>query len=344
VLNPRYAFISAFLKGEETKTVTSEHVDRMATASNLQDALAIIRETDIGSYLEELPVRTFDDIDEYLWGYLRQRISYVESLKFLPKEVLKLSRAYMVEYDVLNIKAALQGISTGKKARMIPIGIVYNNGLLDELFNAENIDDIIHLLIKCQLGDYVPALEQYKIDKSTKSKLIAETKLDSKYYENMLNGSKTIRDGDVLSRTLGLTIDLTNLQIISRAIIGGIGAEIAEYAITGGYMIVGQLIKDLSSSELAEVPTKLEGTPYQDIVKEVLSRYEVTKSVAVVNEIIDKHKFRLVKELLSLRVLSPLVMAWYIVLKEVEIRNLRLVLKAILDGVPVQEVKNYLVL
>jgi len=344
VLNPRYAFISAFLKGEETKTVTSEHIDRMATASNFQDVLAIIRETDIGSYLEDLPVRTFDDVDECLWGYLAQRIKYVESLKFLPKEILKLSRAYMVKYDILNIKAALQGISTGKKATMIPVGIIYNNVLLDELSNAENVDDIIQLLIKCKLEDYVPALEQYKMAESVKSKLFAQAKLDNKYYENMLNVSKTISAGHVLSKTLGFTIDLTNLQIITRAIIGGIGAEIAEYAIAGGYMIVGQAIKDLPPSELAEVPTRLGGTPYQGIAKEVLSSYETTKDISVVSEIIDKHKFRLAKEMLSSRLLSSLVMASYLILKEVEIRNLRLVLKAIVDGVPVQEIKNYLVL
>ena len=344
MLSPRYAFISAFLKGEETRTVTSEHIDKMMTASNLQDALAIIREADIGSYLEESPVRTFDDVDECLWGYLAQRIRYVESLKFRPKEILKLSRAYVVKYDVSNIKAALQGISTGKKATMIPVGIIYNNALLDELSNAENVDDIIRLLIKCKLGDYAPALEQYKMDESVKSKLLAQTKLDNKYYENMLNVSKAISAGHVFSKILGLTIDLTNLQIITRAIIGGIGAEIAEYAIAGGYMIAGQAIKDLASSELAEVPTKLGGTPYQDIAKEVLSSYETTKSISAVSEIIDKHKFRLAKEMLSSRLLPSLVMAWYLILKEVEIRNLRLVLKTIVDGVPVQEIKDYLVL
>jgi len=344
VLSPRHAFIAAFLKGEETKTVTSEHIDKMMTASNLQDALAIIREADIGSYLEELPVRTFDDVDECLWGYLAQRIRYVESLKFLPKEILKLSRAHVVKYDISNIKAALQGISTGKKATMIPVGIIHNNALLDELSNAENVDDIIQLLIKCKLGDYVPALEQYKMDESVKSKLLAQTKLDNKYYENMLNVSKAINAGHVFSKTLGLTIDLTNLQIITRAIIRGIGAEIAEYAIAGGYMIAGQAIKDLAPSELAEVPTKLEGTPYQGIAKEVLSSYETTKSISVVSEIIDKHKFRLAKEMLSSRLLPSLVMAWYLILKEVEIRNLRLAFKAIVDGIPLQEIKNYLVL
>ena len=344
MLNPRYTFISAFLKGEETKIVTSEHIDKMMSASNLQDALAIIRETDIGSYLEDLPVRTFDDIDKCLWGYLAQRIRYVESLKFPPKEIRKLSRAYLMKYDIFNIKAALQGISADKKASMIPIGVIYNNSLLDELSNAENVDDIIQLLIECKLGDYVLALEQYKMSESAKSKLFAQTKLDNKYYENMVNVSKAINEGLVLSKTLGLTIDLANLQTITRAIIMGIGAEIAEYAIAGGYMIAGQAIKDLSSSELADVPTKLEGTPYQDIAKDLLSSYETTRDISVVSEIIDKHKFRLAKEMLSSRLLSPLVMVWYLILKEIEIRNLRLAFKAIVDGIPLQEIKNYLVL
>ena len=94
MLNPRYAFISACLKGQEPKTVDSEHIDKMKTVSNLQDALAIIRETDIGSYLEESALKTFDDLDEHLWRYLAQCIRYVESFHFLPKDVPEISRAY----------------------------------------------------------------------------------------------------------------------------------------------------------------------------------------------------------------------------------------------------------
>lgn len=344
MLNPRYAFISACLKGEEPKTVASEHIDRMAAASTLQDALAVIRETDIGSYLEELPVKTFDDLDEYLWRYLAQRISYVESFKFLPKDVLKLSRAYIVKYDVSNIKAALQGISTGKKARLIPVGIIYNNGLLDELANAESADDIAQLLIKCKLGDYAPVLEQYKTDKGAKSRFIAEAKLDSEYHKNMLNMARRIKDGFVLAKAFGLVIDLTNLQIALRAIIENIGPDAAELIIAGGYRITDKTIKELLTLKIADIPSRLEDTQYQDIANEVSSSYDKTKSITAVDEIIDKHKFRMLKEMLSPRVLSPLVMAWYLILKEVEIRNLRLVLKAIGDSVPVQEIKDFLVL
>ena len=344
MLNPSYAFISAYLKGEEPKAVTSEHIDRMATAPTLQDALAIIRETDIGGYLEELPIRTFDDLDEFLWSYLAQRIGNVESFKFLPKDVLKVSKAYVVKYDVSNIKAALQGIATGKKASMIPVGIIHNNRLLDELSDAENIDDITQLLIKCKLGDYVPALQQYKIEGGAKSKLLAEAKLDSEYYKNMLNMARCIKDGSVLSQALGLIIDLKNLQIASRAIIEDIGSDAAEYTIADGYKITDKAIKELLSLKMADMPAKLDNPQYRDIANEVSTSYDKTKNITAVEEIIDKHKFRMLREMLSPRVLSPLVMAWYLILKEVEIRNLRLVLKAIVDAVPVQEIKDYLVL
>jgi vacuolar-type H+-ATPase subunit C/Vma6 len=344
VLNPRYAFISAFLKGEEPKTVTSEHIDKMMTASNLQDALAIIRETDIGSYLEESPVRTFDDLDEYLWRYLAQRIRYVESFNFLPKDVLEVSRAYIVKYDVSNIKAVLQGISGGEKPARIPVGIIRNNELLDELFNAENIDAVIQLLVRCKLGDYVPAIEQYKTDKSAKSKLLVEAKLDGEYYKNMLNVARRIKDGSALTQAFGLVIDLTNLQIASRAIIRGIGHDAADFVIASGYRIIDKTIRELLPLKIADIPARLEDTHYQQIAVEVATNYDKSKNITAVDEIIDKHKFRMLKEMLSPRVLSPLVMAWYLVLKEVEIRNLRLVLKTIADGVPVQEIKSYLVL
>jgi V/A-type H+-transporting ATPase subunit C len=314
------------------------------TAPNLQDALATIRETDIGSYLEDLPVKDFDYLDECLWGYLAQRIRYIESFKFLPKEIPKVSRAYVVKYDVSNIKSALQGIFDGKKPSMIPIGMIHNNALLDELFNADDIDDIIQILIRCKLGDYVPALEQYKTDKSAKSKLLVEANLDGEYYRSILKMARGIKDGSVLAQAFGLVIDLANLQIALRAIIKSIGPDAAEFVIAGGYRITDKAIQELLSLKVADVPARLQDDQYQGIANEVSANYDKTKNITAVDEIIDKHKFRMLKDILSPRVLSPLVMVWYLILKEIEIRNLRLVLKTILDGVAVQEIKNYLVL
>jgi len=344
VLNPRYAFISAFLKGEEPRTVTSEHIDKMKAASNLEDALAITRETDVGSYLEESALRTFDDLDELLWRYLAQRIRYVESFHFLPRDVLEISRAYVVKYDVLNIKAVLQHLSGAQRTSMIPVGVIHNNDLLEELSNAEDVDAIIQILIRCKMADYVPTLEEYKIDKSSKSRFVAETRLDGEYYKSMLNMARRIKDGMVLTKALGLVIDLTNMQIVSRAVIEGIGPDAAESIIAGGYRITDKALRESLPLKITDISARLEDTQYQEIANEVSTSYDKNKDITTVDEIIDKHKFRLLRDMLSPRVLSPLVMAWYLVLKEVEIRNLRLVLKTIIDGVPVQEIENYLVM
>ena len=340
----KYAFITAYLKGQEAKLLTSEHIDSLQAAPSMQDALATIRDTDVGSYLEELPVRAFDDLDECLWRYLAQRFAYIEWFKLVPPDVLGILRAYITKYDVFNIKAALESTLAGKKAKMIPVGIIHNNGLLDELSSAQNIDDITRVLVNCKLGDYVPALEQHKTDEAAKSKLLVQSRLDGEYYRNLLNTARSAKDGPLLLQAFGLIIDLANLQIAWRAVIAGIELHVAELTIAGGYEITDRSIKELLSVKMAEMPARLENTQYSDMAKETLVSHDKTKSITVVDEIIDKHKFRMLKEMLAPRVLSPLAMLWYLILKEVEIRNLRLILKAIVDGVPAQEVKDYLVL
>lgn len=340
----KYAFISAYLKGQEAKLVTSAHIDSLQTAPSIQDALATVRETDVGSYLEELPIRSFDYLDESLWRYLAQRFAYIEWLKLVPQDVLRVLRAYTLKYDVFNIKAALESVSAARKARMIPMGTIHNHGLLNELSNSRDVDDIINALTECRLSDYIPALEQYRGDEAANAKFIVQARLDSEYYRHLLHAVRSVKDGHVLLQAFGLMADLANLQIASRAIIEGMGLQVAELTIAGGYELTDEVIKELISLKISELPARLANTRYSDVASDIVTRYETTRSITAVEEIIDRYKFRMLREMLALRLLSPLVMAWYIVLKEVEVRNLRLILKAIVDGVPVQEVREYLVL
>ena len=69
-----YAFISAYLKGEEAKILSSEHINTVIKSENIQDVIDSIRETDIGSYLEGLDIATFDEVDEQLWHYFNDSL------------------------------------------------------------------------------------------------------------------------------------------------------------------------------------------------------------------------------------------------------------------------------
>lgn len=338
-----YPFISAYLLGEESKVITHEHLNRMSRASSVQDVLGVISETDIGNYFEKAPVNSFGDIDEYLWRYFDERLRLLEWFKLIPSDVLKLVKAYIVKYDVLNIKAALEGITTGKKARSLPIGIIYNYRLLDELFSAQDVDSVVRLLNKCKMKEYASIIEGYKIDGGIDSSLLSQSGLDSVYYKNLLEITKKVNDGSKIAEALGIMIDMTNLQVIIRAIISGTGVEAADSIIAGGSVISEEVGRELLALKLNDLPGKLKDTLYYTAVGEIVNSYIGNKNIGVIGVIIDKHKAELTKEILSRNLMSLSVVAWYLILKEFEIRNLRLILKAMVNNLSVEEIKNSLV-
>ena len=344
MLDPRYAYISAYLKADEPNVFASKHLSRMLGISNIRDIQSIIRETDIGNYLEGVSFNNFDDLDQSLWRYFVHCVKEIESFRFLPGDMKKLSSVYIEKYDVANIKASLQAFkSTGNRNPIIPVGIIHNNGLLDELSCAENVADIAELLTRSRLAHYIPIIEEFEPDGSTKSKLLLGARLDGEYYRVMLSMANKIREGDTLAQSIGIIIDLTNLQIVARAIIEGIGTEVVDHTIPGGYIITNKTIHELLAAKIADMSRRLEGGKYYRIAKELANSYEKTKRVTTVDEVLETYKFKSLRETLSPTVLSPLVMAWYLVLKETEIRNLRIIFRAIYDNVSIEEIKRYLV-
>jgi len=172
---------------------------------------------------------------------------------------------------------------------------------------------------------------------------LAEIRLDSEYYRNLLDVTSGVQDDAIILRAFGIIIDMINLAVILRTVLAEAGQEAAKYAITGGYMISGETAKELLSLKPGDIPGRV-GHIYRDVVEEVMSSYNRTKSITVVDEVIDKHRFRLVREILSPRVLSPSMAVWYLILKEVEIRNLRLILKTVFDNMSLDEIGHYLVI
>jgi V/A-type H+-transporting ATPase subunit C len=343
------AFMSAYLKGAEARMLTGEHVDRVSRISIVQDVVSsvrevldIIKDTEAGGYLGEVMVKTFDDSDRYLWLYFSGCLERLRGLKLVPDDMRQVLAVYMVKYDVANIKARLQGMATGRKVSLIPVGVIHAQGRLDELATAEGVEGVVQILRECGLGAYADIIKEYSAE-DAKSRFLVEASLDGRYYTSLLKVSRRISDGSLLARAFSIIIDMTNLALISRALIEGLGSEAGESVIGGGYLISEALARELLSQKLSDLPSALGVMQYREIVEELVTGYGRTKSVSVIDEIIDKHRFRLLKEMLSPRVLTPLVIAWYLTIKELEVRNLRLILKAVFDAVPVEEIREYLI-
>lgn len=338
-----YAFVAAYLKGSEAKIIGSEHIDQVARASSIEDILSITRNTDIGKYLEGVAAKTFDDFDGSLWLYFSNCLASLRRLQPIPKDVIRLLEVYISKYDILNIKAILQGLRSGKKAQSIPVGVIFNCGLLDEFFATENIDGVIELLNRCRLGNYAALVEDYREDDGIKSTLLIEAALNTEYFINLLDVVRKAKDGFILRRVLGTAIDITNLQTVLRTIITDGETNTPQSVIGGGYIINDQFIRELLLTPLNELAGKLENTPYHRILQDVISSYELSKNIATIDEVIEKYRFLLTKEMLSPHVLSLVAVLWYLIIKEVELRNLRLIIKGMFDNLSFNDIRRYLV-
>ncbi|MFC1951019.1 V-type ATPase subunit [Chloroflexota bacterium] len=350
VLRTGYAFLAAYLKGEESKLLSAAHVDRIFRTTKVQDALVSVKDTDIGSYFEEVSpsaLDSFDEIDDHLWAYFGKCIDFLRWLRVVPGGVRDLLSVYIRKYDVANVKVALRGMLTGEKARMIPVGAIASRGMLESLAAIDEVPDMVRILRDCGLNDYALILDDASDsieEGGAKARLAAEAALDSLYYDNMLIATKKMSDGKRFVMLQGMVTDLVNLQMVYRAVIRGIGPEAAGYLVGDGYEVSRDMAKAMLELTPAEVSVRLENGKYGEMAAEIANSFDRTRSVTVVDEVIEKHKFTFIREMVSTKLLSPLLVAWYLALKELELRNLRLILKAISDGAALDKIKDYLVL
>jgi vacuolar-type H+-ATPase subunit C/Vma6 len=342
LIGAHYTFSSAYLKGEEARVISAGHVDEMLQKSTTQDILEAIRDTDIGDYLLEQPVKTFDDADRYLWRYLGECMKRLRRLN-PPFDIIRLADLYMEKYDVMNTKISLRQVLAGKTAPMAPLGIIYDQAYLDELSDVKSVDGIIDVLVKCNLIDYASIVEDIKeIDIRSMPKW--EAGLSRMYYVRLTGTMAKMGDSRVFIKALGIMIDFINLQAVFRSVLPGKEAPAGKSALDGGHMLSGRIVKELFSLKPAEITAMLEHTAYHQMAREILKSYEQEENITVIDRTIDRHRFRLLKELLSPRILTSLNIFWYLILKELEIRNVRLILKALADGIQLSEIKDYLVI
>jgi len=341
LISARYAFISAYLKGEETRSVNREHINEILQRSaNIQDALEIISDTDIGGYLLDQPIKTFDDADNYLWIYMGECLKRLEGFS-IPPEMSRIISLYVEKYDVLNIRIALRMFSRRAISSMIPLGTIHDREYLEEMSAAREKDKVSEILARCNLGDYIRTMEDTN-EKDRQSVSEGEVKLQNIYHQKVLKILKNMSDGHLLVHAFESIIDSANLQTIFRLSLGGSYTASAP-VLSGGRVLPEDTIRELLTLRITEITGKLENTGYHMMSQDVAKGYEKDGKITIVDKVTEKYRFRLLKDLLSPRVLSTSNMLWYLLLKELEIRNLRLIFKILSDGIPAAEIRELVI-
>ncbi len=343
LVSTRYAFTSAYLKGEEARIITSEHVNGMfQRASTIPETLDIIRDTDIGEYLTEQTIKTFDDAEPCLWKYLGACIERLERFK-LPSDMAQMLEVYDEKYDVMNIKILLRCITVHGLCGTVPLGRLHGQGLMGALLKADSLEVLSEGLTQSGLGHYTPCLEDLR-EKDIRATIECELCLDRHYLNRMRAALGTMDDGDILTKAFGIMIDLANLQGIIRSAMAERQGLAGDFILEGGHMLTEELLREAASLKMNEIAGRLDHTEYHQLLQEIARTYDKENAMPVIDRIMERHKYRLLRGILSARALSPCNLLWYLIVKEREIRNLRIVMKSIADGITASDIRDYLVM
>lgn len=339
----RYAFLSAYVKGEEARGVQGDHISViLQRARTIQDALELIRDTDVGETLREETWKTYPEFEQCLWKSLSGNLDRIRRFA-LPRGIGEMIRVFLNRFDLLNIKLALRAVHEEKSFVPVPLGSLHDEDLLDELSRVKSVPDLASHLRVAGLGEYGDILSDVK-EMDEKSILDLERVLDGFYNERWVKTLGNLDEGTLLVRVQGIFIDYANLRTVFRLVTGGRGAVPDTVFRKGGHLLDAALLREFLSLGPGEIVTRLADTEYEYAASDLARGFEKGKTVGIIDQVLDRYLYRTVRFLLAPRAMSPCALLWYFLIKELEIRNLRMIFKVLHDGVPVGEIRDFMVM
>ena len=345
-----YGFLAALLKGKEAKCITEEEVLEALKKKNFTEAVEVFSNTELGQYLAEkiAAITTFRELEKTVWEYLSKDILHIK--EHLPKDALEFLRNYIIKYDLANVKQVLRRISERSVhlTELIPLGVIFEQGLLDKLNKAASIDEIVDIVKIAGLHNYALVIEKYskKFTKEANVKKVRmelEKELDNMYYAKLMSLSSKMRGKEQLMLSMGAYIDLLNLSIVVRGVLSGDQAGAARNLLDITYVLHRDVLKSmLESKNLDELVGKIERTPYAEAGRSIMEIYRLVGDVLLVEKTIIDYSMRRIKETISTALLTPAVLLHYLLTKEKEIKLVFLTFRVIEEKLPVEVYSKFI--
>jgi vacuolar-type H+-ATPase subunit C/Vma6 len=226
---------------------------------------------------------------------------------------------------------------------MIPIGAIHAQGGLEALAAAPDAEAVAAVVAACKLGVFAAPLAAWRAAADPAARLAAEGELSRACLRELAKVARTFGKNSPLDRAVALLADCANLQLACRAVIGNLGPGAANAAVEGGFSISPALTRELAGMKIAEIPARIAVTPHAAAASDIVAQWTRTANAAAIEDVLSRHRLALLREALAMRLLSPVLVAWYAALKEAETRNVRLLLKAKFDELPEDRVRESLV-
>ena len=340
-----YSYTSARVKAKKSKLLKEEDYNKMLMMSvpeishYISDAGYSKEMADLGNRYEGL------SLVEYA-TYANMAKAFRSILNSSTGALSRMVNAYLTKWDFENLKTIMRGKKYGLPIEEIREDLVPAGNLsmddLDKMLSLTTIEDILAAFSK-KIHIVVPddVISSYKTNGILGS---IEDVLVKEYYKNLLASiSSSDRPTQIFRTYIKTCIDLKNVETVLKFKADGItGDVVVEYWIPGGTEVDEKVMSQLAAAQdIQAAVNEMQQLRMYSEIKDSLSQ---DSTILDVGGVINKYSVELANKVGHMYPLSVIPVVDYMIHKENEVRNIRMIAHGTDSGLDRDTMKKLLVI
>mgnify|MGYP002575839259 FL=1 len=340
-----YSYTSARVKAKKSKLLKEEDYNKMLMMSvpeishYISDAGYSKEMADLGNRYEGL------SLVEYA-TYANMAKAFRSILNSSTGALSRMVNAYLTKWDFENLKTIMRGKKYGLPIEEIREDLVPAGNLsmddLDKMLSLTTIEDILAAFSK-KIHIVVPddVISPYKTNGILGS---IEDVLVKEYYKNLLASiSSSDRPTQIFRTYIKTCIDLKNVETVLKFKADGItGDVVVEYWIPGGTEVDEKVMSQLAAAQdIQAAVNEMQQLRMYSEIKDSLSQ---DSTILDVVGVINKYRVELANKVGHMYPLSVIPVVDYMIHKENEVRNIRMIAHGTDSGLDRDTMKKLLVI
>lgn len=314
---------SVRIRHAEKKLLTKQQLQRLADAKNLEDAIKLLNETSYSSELSKLDRP--ENYEQVLSEVLNK--TYKEAMEISPEK--SLVEILSCKYDYHNLK------------------VLVKENILKEKFDSmycmldgNEIEAFRELALKNDEGlskDFKECLDFFE---TTKDPQDIDIFIDKKYFEKVLSLAEDFKL-EMITEYFKAMIDFINLRTFIRCRKQNQVKETLEKVLIKGGDVETDKILDMFYEDIEILPVKLKAYKIGRVLSKIVEEYKNTNSLNSFEKSMDDYLVEIVRKAKSIHYGAEVIFS-FLFAKELEIKNLRLILVGKVNGLSADFIKERL--
>lgn len=273
--------------------------------------------------------------------------SFKKLIRISPYELSLLIKEYIKRKDIEDIKTILRGKFTSTNERLIESSITAAGTLsYDFLLSLLKKESIEEILKSSKIAEYSISKDGLKVLKEKNNLVGIENALDKCYYNHLIQFSSILpKEGTLFRDFLLKEVEILNILTLIRLKKAKLGKEIVkDFIILSGNKSSDSKMMSLAELDnLEELSRMLERTEYKNIIAKGIEEFK--KNGSLITFEAQLYKYLLNKSALFMHQhpLSIDVILGYMFAKDIEVRNLKVIVKGKQLGLSEEFIESQLV-